>query len=172
MKYNFLDLNKEIRNLMKEEVILDLDKGILSKSTRFSDEGNSRYSDILLKNIGNGDEETLGSELVGLFNPKEISHDKKGDRIEKNIPLDANETLANTEFNRFYMRSLCVFALKNNKNLEIYRAKESLNHRVESDSLLGSKIENIKEALTTLRDDKKYYNFIAKPNSGLSLKLV
>lgn len=172
MKYKFLDLNEEIRNLMKEEVLLDLNKGNLSKSTRFNDEGNSRYSDILLKNIENGDEETLSQELAGLFKTKEISHDKKGNIIEKDIPSDANEIFANTEFNRFYMRGLCVFALKNNKDIEIYRAKESQNHRIESDNLLGSKIGNTQETLTTLRDNKNYYSFIAKPNSGLSLKLI
>ena len=153
MKYNFLDINKEIRNLMKEEVLSDLNKGILSKSARFNNEGNSRYSDILLKNIENGDEKTLSSELVRLFKKKETSHDKKGNIIEKDVPSDANETFANTEFNRFYMRALCVFALKNNKNLEIYRAKESLNHRIESDNLVGSNIENIQQALTTLKDN-------------------
>lgn len=172
MEYNFLDLNKEIRNLMKEEVLFDLNEGILSKSTRFNDEGGSRYSDILFKNIENGDEETLSKELAGLFKTKEISHDKKGNIIEKDVPVDASKNFANTEFNRFYMRGLCVFALKNNKDLEIYRAKESQNHRAESDNLLGSKIDNIQESLTILRDNKNYYNFIAKPNSGLSLKLI
>lgn len=172
MKYNFLDLNNEIRNAMKEEVLFDVNEGILSKSTRFTDEGNSRYSDILLKNIENGDEETLSQELIWFFKTKEISHDKKGNIIEKDVPFDVNEVFAKTEFNRFYMRGLCVFALKNNKGLQIYRAKESQNHRVESDNLLGSKIENTQEALTTLRDNKNYYNFIAKPNSGLSLKFI
>ncbi len=117
MKYNFLNLNQEIRNLMKEDVSLDLNKGILSKSTRFNNEGNSGYPDILFKNIENGDEETLSQELAGLFKTKEISHDKKGNSIEKDVPSDANEVFANTEFNRFYMRGLCVFALKNNKGL-------------------------------------------------------
>lgn len=172
MKYNFLDLNKEIRELMKEEVVFDKNKGILSKSTRFNDEGNSEYSSILLKSIENGDEKTLSSELVGFFKIKEISHNKQGNTIEKDIPTDANETFANTEFNRFYMRALCVFALKNNKNLEIYRAKGSLNHRIESDTLEGSKIEDVQQALTKLRDNKDYYSFIAKPNSGLSLKII
>lgn len=172
MKYNFVNLNKEIRELMKEEVLFDLDKNILSKSTRFNDKGNSEYATILLNNIENGDEEILSSELIGLFNAKEISHTKKGNIIEKDVPIDANETLAKTEFNRFYMRALCIFALKNNKNLEIYRAKESQIHRTESDILIGSRIENIQDALKTLRDNKKYYNFIAKPNSGLSLKII
>jgi hypothetical protein len=172
MKYNFLDLNEEIRSLMKEEVAFDLDNGILSKSTRFNDKGNIEYSDILLKNIENGDEETMSFQLVGLFKAKEISHDKKGNKIEKDIPSDANKNFANTEFNRFYMRALCVFALKNNKSLEIYRAKDSLSHRLESDNSLNTKIENVQETLMMLRDNKEYYNFIAKPNSGLSLKII
>jgi hypothetical protein len=172
MSYNFLDLNNEVRKLMKEEVEFDLKRDGLAKSKRFNDEGNSRYSKILFKNIENGDEETLGSELLGLFKTKEISRDKKGNAIEKDVPSDANKVIASTEFNRFYMRALCVFALKNSKDLEVYRAKDSVVHRSGSDSLEGAKIEDVQEALSVLRDNKEYYNFIAKPNSGLSLKLV
>ena len=172
MKYNFLDLNTEIRKLMREEVVIDENNGTLSKSTRFNDNGNLNYLTILLKNIESGDEESLSSELVDLFNTKEVSRDKKDNTIEKNVPADAHQIFANTEFNRFYMRALCVFALKNNKSLEIYRAKQSLNNRPESNILEGTKIEDIEQALSVLRDNKQYYNFIAKPNSGLSLKFL
>jgi hypothetical protein len=62
--------------------------------------------------------------------------------ITKAVPINANTTLAEGEFNRFYIRALCIYAIQNNiQFLVVCRAKESLNPRPESLMKIGTNVD-------------------------------
>ena len=92
----------------------------------------------------------------------------------RKVPVNAADTLAEGEFNRFYLRGLCRRALENGeKELVIYRAKPVSQPRRESERKLGTTVDA--EAL--LRDLREHLGVDSAlglppgPNSGLSAKL-
>jgi hypothetical protein len=90
------------------------------------------------------------------------------------VPATAPETLAEGEFNRFYIRGLCVRALAEGiTELVIYRAKQVENPRSESTAKIGLKI-SAQALLTDLRANPGVDTALGLPpgpNSGLSVKL-
>ena len=121
-----------------------------------------------------GTEQTLASTIATgrMLNTHEIG--RRGDKVfVKRVPRDAHRTLAEGEFNRFYLRALCLRALdEGHDQLEIYRAKQVASPRAESQARLGARVD----VRTLLRDLRKYvgmetvYNLPA-PSSGLSARL-
>jgi len=90
----------------------------------------------------------------------------------KHVPNTAAETMAEGQFNRFYILGLCKRARAENiSQLEVYRARESVAPRRESQNLIGSKfsIDYIESQLLKTADSFK--SPLVKPNSGLSLRL-
>ena len=111
--------------------------------------------------------------LNNRLNTIEPRHTKKG-IISSRIPSNANEILAEGEFNRFYIRALCrrVIAEKINE-LEVFRAKQVSSPRLESESKIGMKIDPNK-LLKDLRENigiDTVLGLPAGPNSGLSVKI-
>ena len=114
----------------------------------------------------------LANKLYGYFNATEPRHLEKG-IIQAAIPETANITLAEDEFNRFYMRALCLFAIANNiPYLIVCQTKTVQDHRPRSVAKLGSSINP-----TDLLDDLRTYKErdtrlgLGEPNSSLSVKL-
>jgi hypothetical protein len=71
----------------------------------------------------------------------EMSH-HNGKPYPKTVPHNAPETLAEDEFNRFYIRAICVIALRRDQaDAEVYRAKDVINPRPESVSKVGSRVD-------------------------------
>ena len=172
MSFNFLDLNNNVRNAMLEEVSADISNNNLYYSKRFNQHGIDSYQDILIESIKSGNEQTLANTIgkENMFNASSV--DKNG-RVSR-TPINAHETLAEGEFNRFYIRALACIAIKENKNLEVYRAKEVSNARSESIQKIGI-IVNPSDLLTDLRKNIGIDTFLGLPggvNSGLSVKLV
>lgn len=110
----------------------------------------------------------------GLLATHEISHSSKGKAYEKAVPFDANEVLAEGEFNRFYLRGLSRRAINDRiKNLIVYRAKEVAVARSASVALIGTAVH----PATLLGDLREHpgvdtaLGLPAGPNSGLSARL-
>ena len=109
---------------------------------------------------------------MSMFKPK----DKKGRKITPSI----KELIAFSDFNRYYIRALLVRAISEGKSLAVYRAKQTVNERMESKLSLGkiySGKTQLQQLLTITRDYRVLFNLnppleILKPNSGLSLKLL
>lgn len=83
--------------------------------------------------------------------------------------------LAEGEFNKFYIRALCVRALEEGKNLKVYKTKEVKNPRVESNVKIGEFITDPQRFLNCLRNDDFEYSKMMlhiAPNSVLSVGLV
>lgn len=105
---------------------------------------------------------------------QELSHTKTGQVITKRVPIDAAETLAEGEFNRFYLRGLCRRAIRDRiESVEIYRAKEVANPRSESSMMLGQRLD-AQRLLADLRANlgvDTALHLPPGPNSGLSARL-
>lgn len=174
MAFNFLDLEQNVRELMLSEVEYDVKNNKLYLSKRFSVDGQTQYLDLLKEAIKNGTEESLGRSLAipGFFNSEETRNTQKG-TITAKIPVDAPFIFAEGEFNRFYMRSACLKAITESKEVEVYRAKDVANARTESQMKIGQKI-NPKNLLEDLRKNVGVDTALGLPpgpNSGLSIKI-
>lgn len=93
-------------------------------------------------------------------------------KLKKN-PSNASTLLSQNEFNRFYIRAICLEAIeKNDEKVEIYRARESSWSRSESEALIG-RIVDANELLADLRENiGKTPKLLPVFNSGLSVKLI
>ena len=168
--FDFLDLDQETRQLMLEELELDLERNSLYPSKRFNAVGIAIYPDILRAAITSGTESTLASELRAsdAFAEFEL---RKGKPVK--VAVTAATTFAEGEFNRYYCRAICRKAVaRGNNSVEIYRARESASPRSSSQELLGQHLP-----ATTLLDDLRTNPGVDTalglppgPNSGLSVK--
>lgn len=175
MKFNFQNLDSSTRQLMSAEIKYDTDRGQLYFSKRFNEVGHACYHDVLQEAITNGDEETFGISLKakGCFKSHEERKTKSGTTMAK-VPETANVTLAESEFNRFYIRALCLRAIETGQQLLIYRARYSENPRAESEMLVNQTIEP-QRLLADLRNNIGVDTALGLPpgpNSGLTVKLI
>ena len=92
----------------------------------------------------------------------------------KKVPNNAHTLFAQCEFNRFYCRGLCSYALGNpNNGIPIYRARQSSKPRLESEAKLGRMLDAavvLKDLRNHLATDVEFG--LPEINSGLSLELV
>jgi hypothetical protein len=175
MCFNFENLDKDVRELMVEELELDVNKSRLYLSLRLNHYGQSEYPELLKKAMEDGDIETLANSLIteNYWNMEEPRRTKKG-IISCKVPRNAYQVLAEGEFNRFYIRALCRKAILENLDLEIYRAKHVRNHRSESEMIIGNSMDP-KLLLEDLRINIGIDSILGVPpgpNSGLSIRIV
>src|SRR4051812_11592399 len=99
------DLDDRTRRFMVEELDRDLAAGSLYISTRLADEAAAEYPDLLRSAMQSGDDETLASELRrhGRLLEREPRKTPSGGWTTAKVPTTAAETLAEGEFNRFYL---------------------------------------------------------------------
>lgn len=109
-----------------------------------------------------------------MLNSHEQGHSRRGTPYVKAVPHNAHITLADGEFNRFYLRALCVRADQDGiEHLEIYRAKVVESPRWDSEVRIG-KFINASALLADLRAHPGVDLALGVPNgpnSGLSAKL-
>jgi len=174
MVFNFINLDGEIRQIMVEEIKKAEATKNIYYSKRFNPKGNERWPSLLIEAAEKHDEHWLAYKIEeeNLMIGFEMARIPSGGYTTKHGPDTASETLADGQFNRFYMISICKKALNNGmKSVNIYRAKESKQPRPESEALIGKPaaadvlIEQLSDVNTSLRND------LLKPNSGLSVKL-
>ncbi|WP_291326259.1 hypothetical protein [Desulfovibrio sp. UCD-KL4C] len=167
------DLNEDTRIKMLEEVDFDENNNNLFLSPRLNHDGVLKYPQLLKKSIKEHDVAWLINELSGdLFKSHEPRKTKSG-VIQAKVPSNASQLLAEGEFNRFYCRGLCLFAIQEEKPfVEVYRAKEVSRPRIESEKKIGLQLDP-NFVLNDLRDKigDETLSEICMPNSGLSLCL-
>lgn len=176
MALNLENLDEKTRKLMLEEVSRDTSQNKLYLSPRLNNEGKQRYANLLKKAINEGNDTSLAREIIGFkcLNDTESSTTKLGKAINKNVPKNAHETLAEGEFNRFYVRALCLRVIEECLTLEVYRAKDVSNPRVDSESKIGKKIEDPNKLLEDLRRNvgiEPALGIPPGPNSGISVRI-
>lgn len=176
MAFTFLDLNQDTRKFMVEELDLDLKNGTLYISERLSMKGKEIYVDLFRKAMLEGDAQSLAEALRRLecFNPTFLRRKPTGGFSEVKMPGNAPETLAEGEFNRFYIRAICKRSLAEAAACEVYRAKEVSAPRMESVQKIGKQIDpnQLLEDLRTHPGVDTALGLPSGPNSGLSIKIV
>ncbi len=127
------DLDARTRDFMLDEFERDRLEGRLYLSPWLSDLGRAHYADLLTLAIRCGNDESLAAFVKGLL--LETYN-------ERRVPCNAHTTLAEGEFNRFYIRGLCRRAIEERvPQLEIVRAKDVYMPRALSQKRLGALVE-------------------------------
>jgi hypothetical protein len=140
MGLKLVNLDPDTRSHVLAELEHDLEMDNLYSGKYLSDAGSLTYPGLLRKSIESGTDDSLAITLQapGLFLEVYERRNPRGGVTLAKVPYTAAETLAQGEFNRFYLRGLCrrVLASGGGK-IEIYRARESANPRPESEAMIG-----------------------------------
>lgn len=165
-----------VRNLMVEEMELDRSEGKLYKSTRLNQRGIAEYPEILREALENYDDHWLANQIKqrNLLNSTEKRKKKNGGWSTVKVPSNAHHMLAEGEFNRFYCRALCRYAIENDiEALIIYRAKHVSEPQPESTRKIGKSViaQRLLDDLRNRIGIETALGIPAGPNSGLSVRL-
>lgn len=171
-KFKFNKLDVRTRTLMCEEIAAAEKSNNIYSSTRFNDTGRENWVGLLKKAAQEYDEHWLAYQLesIGAMKDLETKSKPKGGYTIAHVPDRATETLADGQFNRFYMAAICRRAHEDgNTCVKIYRAKQRVETRPES-RLLEGKSRELSGLLNELRNKEQSFKCdLLKPNSGLSI---
>jgi len=176
MPFSFENLDRDVRGFMQEELQRDLDAGVLYLSSRLRDGARDAYAAALCNAFGGGDEVSLAAEIRtrALLREQEQRRKPTGGFTMAKVPKTAPETLAEGEFNRFYVRAVCRKAKSLGvSDVIVYRAKPVEVPRPESQAMIGRAI-NADRLLNDLRASpgvEPALGLPPGPNSGLSVRL-
>ena len=176
MSIHYKDLSADVRREMLEELQFDIDKGTLNLSKRFTTEGEVAWPSLFRDAIQNYSDEWLAQQIRGNHYMKafETRMYKNGPK-EAAVPITAADTFSEGEFNRFYIRGLCKYAMSlGEADVKVYRGKAVENPRVESEQKIG-KFYNVEKLLADLRTTPGVDTVLGLPNgpnSGLSVQRV
>lgn len=136
--------------------------------------GRSNYINVLKQAISTGNDTSLSRELRNGYLAETEQRKTKNGYSTVRVPVTAPDTLAEGEFNRYYIRALCRRALEDTKfDLVVYRAKEVSDPRPSSEAKIGESY-NPKQLLDDLRNSTGVDTALGLPpgpNSGLSVQL-
>ena len=177
MSLYFENLDERTRQLMLAEVEYDISHNQLHISPFLSGQGQRDYVSLLHEAIQNGNDETLAEKLREhrrILRTLPRRNPKGGYSIAA-TPENAAQVLAESEFNRYYIRALARRAIEDGiPELVIYRAKPVSNPRPESEARIETSLPP-EELLEDLRahpgDEPPALGVPAGPNSGLSVRL-
>jgi len=172
VKFNFTKLEASTRALMVDEIKRAEESGQLYFSARFNDAGTRGWLAWLTSAVEQRDEHWLAYQLEVASAMKHLEQrtKPKGGYTVAHVPDTAAETMAEGQFNRFYMAAICRRAIEDGKtNVRVYRAKHRGEPRLESRALEGTS----RDADTLLQElrskDLSLRCELLKPNSGLSI---
>ena len=169
-------LDERTRQYMLEELEYDSTRRQTYVSPRLSPRGRADWLGLLRESFVSGNDGTLAVQLrlAGRLRTREPRQSKRGKVVSTAVPETAAETLAEGEFNRYYIRGLCRRAIDEKiPNLVIHRAKRVELPRPESQARIGKSIDP-QRLLGDLRANigvDPALGVPAGPNSGLSVRL-
>jgi hypothetical protein len=171
------NLDDRTRQLMLDEMEYDVAHNQLHISPFLSGQGQRDYANLLREALQSGNDETLAENLRGHRRILRTlpRHNPKGGYSISAIPENAAQVLAESEFNRYYIRALARRAIEDGiTELVIYRAKPVSNPRPESEARIETTLSP-QELLDDLRshpgDEPPTLGVPSGPNSGLSVRL-
>ncbi len=168
------NLDEKTRVFMQAEIAQDIAAGKLYLSPRLSPVGIAAYPALLTEAARSHDDAWLAGQiqLNGNLLLKEQRKKPSGGFTLADVPYTAADTLAEGEFNRFYIRGLCLRALEENiPTLIIYRAKSVTHARSESERKIGTSVfpQSLLDDLRSHIGLDTALGLPQGPNSGLSL---
>jgi hypothetical protein len=144
-------------------------------STRFTENGKAQWLALLKQAAQDHNEHWLAYQLEAHSAMKDFEgvQTPSGGYTTKHVPHTAAITMAEGQFNRFYILGLCKRAKAEGiSHLEVYRAQERSTSRSTSQSLIGTQL-SIAEIEAQLKEiQASFKSDLVKPNSGISMKLV
>jgi len=177
MALYFENLDDRTRKLMLDEMEYDIEHDQLHISPFLSGQGERDYANLLREALQSGNDETLAQSLRvhrRILKTLPRRNPKGGYSIAATAE-NAAEVLAESEFNRYYIRGLARRAIEDGvQQLVVYRAKPVRNPRPESETRVETAISP-QELLDDLRshpgDERPILGVPSGPNSGLSVRL-
>ena len=176
MGMKFCNLTPEVRRFIVDEINMDEANATLYKSRFLTEQGNYKYLTMLLGAAATHDDEWLTGKLrrPGIFLERAPRRTSSGGMATAQVPITAPETLSEGEFNRFYARGVCRYAIAHGiASVIVYRAKQVEHPPAEAEQKIGLAID----ATQLLADLRKHpgtntaFGIPAGPNSGLSVML-
>jgi hypothetical protein len=147
-------------------------------SPRLTEEGQAAWQSLLEEAMQNGNDDWLARAILhrGFIRLRE-QYTRDGITRWRNVNREqAAQQLAEGEFNRYYLRGLCLRAQAEGQDtLSVYRGKEVHQPRPESEQKIGTRI-----AVDMLLQHLRTNDFVTieaalgipgGPNSGLTAKL-
>lgn len=178
MGLEYRNLDERTRKLMLAEIERDIAENTLYLSDNLSPQGQADYPDLLRDAARGGSDVTLGAAIRSRLNSHEKPRRLKSGELSKPPVMrsNAHEMLAEGEFNRFYMRALCLRAIEDQTGIAeviVYRAKPVQNARSESERKIGQRVpvEALLRDLRTHQGVDPALGLPPGPNSGLSVRL-
>ena len=171
------NLDDRTRELMLDELEYDMAHNQLHISPFLSGQGQRDYAELLRDALQTGTDESLAENLRAhrrIIRTLPRRQPKGGYSIAA-TPENAAQVLAESEFNRYYIRGLARRAIEDGiQELVIYRAKPARNPRPESEARVETSLSP-QELLDDLRahpgDEPPTLGVPSGPNSGLSVRL-
>jgi len=177
MTLYYQNLDERTRQLMLAEMEYDIAHNQLHISPFLSGQGQRDYANLLRETMQHGNDQTLAEGLRAhrRLNRTQPRHKPSGGYALAATPDNAAELLAESEFNRYYIRALARRAIEDGiSELVVYRAKPAQNPRPESEARVETTLPP-EDLLADLRshtgDEVPSLGVPSGPNSGLSVRL-
>jgi hypothetical protein len=169
--WHFHNLDDVTRDLMSQEFEANIVTGTVYQSKRFTSRGRADHHGLFREAIeaGTPDSLTAAFERDGRIAQTELGHRK--------VPNTAAASFAAGEFNRYYIRAICLRAIASDAQyIRVYRARRSAEHRATSDAIVGSQLLADQVLEDARRDPAAggtpLFGVPGGPNSGLSIELL
>jgi hypothetical protein len=176
MGLEYRNLDERTRTLMLAEMKRDIAEGTLYVSENLDSPGQADYRNLILDAARSGSDMTLGEAIKDRLKPYGKPRRLKSGKLSKPplMPSNAHEVLSEGEFNRFYIRALCLRAIEDGiLEVIVYRAKPVRDARPESEQKIGQRVpvETLLRDLRTHPGVDTALGLPAGPNSGLCVRL-
>src|SRR5215208_1094334 len=175
MPLQYENLDPTTRRYAHAELNADLENGAFHLSERLRPTAIADYQRLLSEALRYYDDRWLEEHASDLLIDVESRRTRSGGTTTAKIPQMAARMLAEGDFNRYYMRAVCMRAIEEGRQIvEVYRARLSLEPRPESAELEGRRLPAA-EVLDHLRGPLSADASVAplgRTNSGLSVRLV
>lgn len=162
---------------MLEEFTYDVERQRLHISPYLSGQGQHDYENLLREALESGDPATFAARLSEQRRIARTAHRRKpeGGFTIVSVPHNAAQTIAESEFNRYYIRALCRRAIEDGIDaLIVYRARTVQEPRPESEALVETTVDP-RALLEDLRahtgDEPPQMGIPGGPNSSISVRL-
>jgi hypothetical protein len=176
MALDYRHLDARTRALMLVEIERDIGAGTLYLSGNLSGQGCRAYPDLLRDAARSGTDASFGADIRNCLNSHEKPRRLASGGFSKppSMRSNAHEMLAEGEFNRFYMRAICMRAIEDGiHEVIVYRAKDVGKPRPDSVAKIGQRIatQSLLNDLRTHPGVDTALGLPPGPNSGLCVQL-
>ena len=174
MPLQYQNLDPATRRHALAELDADIASGAFHASERLRPTAVVEYQRLLRDAIRYYDDLWLEERTKPLLVDFEVRLTKTGGETTAKIPEMAPRMLAEGDFNRYYMRGVALRAIQEGKDVEVYRARLSLEPRADSAELEGHHVvaRELLDQLRGVTDFDPAAPRLGRVNSGLSVRLT